>query len=75
MRYPKTRRKEKIYQNEILIYLCRPFPDLSKMLRVFFMGLTVAKIWGLETKPFIRNYLEKNAKEDKQMKSIIKPCE
>jgi len=71
MRHPKTRRLVKIIKNYVFVYFCRAFQDLSKMPRVILIGRAVAKLCGLETKPCMKDYFEKNAKTDKQTQSII----
>jgi len=71
MRYSETRRLVKIVKNDVFIYFCRAFQDLSKMLRVILISRAVAKLCGLETKPCMKDYFEKNAKTDKQTQTII----
>src|SRR6218665_3838104 len=71
MWYPKTRLLVKIVKNDVFVYFCRAFQDLSKMLRVILIGRAVATLCGLETKPCMKDYFEKNAKTDNQTQSII----
>jgi len=41
------------------------------MLKVTLISRAIAKLCGLETKPYMKDYFEKNAKTDKQTQSII----
>src|SRR6218665_272394 len=71
MRYSETRRLVKIVKNDVFVYFCRAFQDLSKMLRVILISRAVAKLCDLETKSCMKDYFEKNAKTDKQTQTII----
>jgi len=72
--YPKgtyVMRLVKIVKNDVFVYFCRAFQDLSKMLRVILISRAVTKLCGLETKSCMKDYFEKNAKTDKQTQTII----